>query len=147
MEFKFKNIYIGKLIEALVSEKKLNEERICRFLKINGIQLDAMYKTKSMDTELLLRWSKLLEYDLFRVYSQHLLLYAPPANMNYNRTSATKNNKIPGFTKSLYTPEIVEFIIGQIERKEKTPAEIIVQYRIPKTTLYKWIKKHKKTEE
>lgn len=143
MEFKFKNIYIGKLIETLVAEKKLEEARICRFLKTNETQLYAMYRAKSMDTELLLRWSKLLEYDFFRVYSQHLLLYAPPAKMNYARAPLKGKPKIPGFTKSLYTPEIIEFIIEQIERKEKTPAEIIEQYRIPKTTLYKWIKKHK----
>lgn len=147
MEFKFKNIHIGKLIEALVLEKKLNEERICHFLKINETQLGKMYHVNSMDTELLLRWSKLLEYDFFRVYSQHLLLYAPPAKMNFAKTVLHRNNKIPSFTKSLYTPEIIEFIIEQIERNEKTPAEIIEQYRIPKTTLYKWIKKHKKTED
>lgn len=147
MEFKFKNIHIGKLIETLVLEKKLKEERICHFLKISEAQLGEMYHIKSMDAELLLRWSKLLEYDFFRVYSQHLLLYAPPAKMNFTKAAGQKNNRIPSFTKSLYTPEIIEFVMEQLEREEKTPSEIIEQYRIPKTTLYKWIKKHKKTED
>jgi len=147
MEFKFKNIHIGKLIETLVMERGLKEERICHFLKVSEQQLSDMYHIKSMDTELLLRWSKLLEYDFFRVYSQHLLLYAPPAKMNFVKTTTQKNNRIPSFNKSLYTPEIIEFVIEQIEREEKTPSEIIEQYRIPKTTLYKWIKKHKKTED
>ncbi len=33
-----------------------------------------MYKQKNLDTEMLLKWSKLLEYDFLRIYSQHLIL-------------------------------------------------------------------------
>lgn len=148
MEFKYKDIFIGKLIETRVFEKELKEERICNFLKINEAQLHAMYQSKSMDAELLLRWSKLLEYDFFRIYSQHLVLYAPPARTSSANTSAKSTaSTLPSFSKSLYTPEIIEFIVEQVACKKKTTSEIIEDYRIPKTTLYKWIKKHKKTED
>ena len=36
-----------------------------------------MMNAKSIDTETLLKWSNLLDYDFFRVYTQHLILYAP----------------------------------------------------------------------
>ncbi len=143
MEFKFKDIHIGKLIETLVFEKNIQPDRICSFLNSKEALLPAMYHSKSMDTDLLLRWSKLLEYDFFRIYSQHLLLYAPPAKNN-DIKARNEKSRLPNFIKNLYTPEIIMFIIGLIERDEKTPREIIEQYRIPKTTLYKWIKKHKK---
>lgn len=147
MEFRYKDIQIGQLIEALVLEKSIEEDRICNFLKVNESELEKMYQSKSIDTDLLLRWSKLLEYDFFRIYSQHLLLYAPPAKVNPKENSGNKKKStLPSFTKNLYTPEIIQFIIELIELKKKTPTEIIEQYRIPKTTLYKWIRKHKKTE-
>lgn len=145
IEFRFKEIHIGKLIETMVLEKNILPNRIYNFLDIDEVGLDKIYKEKDIKTDLLLRWCKLLEYDFFRIYSQHLLLYAPPANNNYV-TVSNKRTKMPTFSKNLYTPEIIHFIVELVERKEKTPAEIIEKYRIPKTTLYKWIKKHKKEE-
>lgn len=145
MEFKYKNIQIGTLIELRVTEQDIKEERICDFLKINELQLHEVYQSKSIDCDLLLGFSKLLEYDFFRIYSQHILLYAPPASIHYNQQSK-KSNKLPSFNKNLYTPEIISFIVQKVEKKEKTIAEIITNYRIPRTTLYKWLKKHKKTD-
>lgn len=139
MKFNYKEIHIGTMIKQLVLEKKSNEDRIANFLKADTVVIDRMYEKKSLDTDLLLRWSKLLEYDFFRIYSQHLLLYAPIPKKETKHRSG-----LPSFTKSLYTPEIIGFIIELIELKKKTPTEIIKEYNIPKTTLYKWIKKHKK---
>lgn len=141
MESNYKDIHIGSLVQTLVKERGISESRINNFFKLDTDEIERMYEEKSIDTEMLLKWCKLLEYDFFRIYSQHLLLYAPPLNANL------KNNKVetvPTFIKSLYTPEIIEFIVEQLENKVKTPTEIIEQYRIPKTTLYRWIKKHNK---
>lgn len=148
MEFRYKDIKIGQLIKTLVLEKDIEEHRICNFLKVDESALEKMYQSKSMDTDLLLRWSKLLEYDFFRIYSQHLLLYAPSSKMDAKKSVVVNKEKsaLPSFTKSLYTPEIIQFIIELVEQKKKTPPEIIEHYRIPKTTLYKWIRKHRKTE-
>ena len=104
-----------------------------------------MYESKSLDTELLLRWSKLLEYDFFRIYSQHLILYAPiSADEKANQQNV--NTSLPQFRKNIYTKEIIDFILEQIEKKEMTKNQIMERYRIPKTTLYKWISKHKSSE-
>ena len=139
MNFNYKEIHIGTLIKQLVLEKEVDNDRIANFLKVDKAVIEEMYVEKSLDTNLLLRWSKLLEYDFFRIYSQHLLLYAP---MPKKETKV--KSTLPSFAKSLYTPEIIAFIIELIELNKKTPTEIIKEYNIPKTTLYKWIKKHKK---
>ncbi len=147
MELNYKDIRIGKLIENLVRKKSIGTDRVCNFLNIEESELEKIYESKSMDTDLLLRWSKLLEYDFFRIYSQHLLFYAPSTKMKQKKKAVNKaKNTPPSFTKSLYTPEIIQFILELIEHKKKTPAEIIEQYRIPKTTVYRWIGKHKNIE-
>ena len=144
MIFHFKDIHIGKMIEQLVREREIDLLRIANFLNVEEDKIEAMYKLKSMDTALLLQWSKLLEYDFFRIYSQHILLYAPFGQAKPEEQP--KKSALPQFRKKLYTPEIIEFIIELVEKKEKTKQEIINEYRIPKTTLYKWLSKHKKTK-
>lgn len=143
MEFNFKDIFIGNLIEKRVEELQISTERICNFLKLNEKQLTELYKQNDINTDLLLRCSKLLEYDFFRIYSQHLLLYAPPASVKYKEGGKRKTES-PQFRKSLYTTEIIHFIMELVEKGEMKNSEIITRYNIPKTTLYKWIKKHKK---
>ena len=141
----FKDIHIGYFINQRVTENGIEISRICNFLKCTKKEISKMYESKSLDTELLLRWSKLLEYDFFRVYSQHLILYAPiSADEKANQQNV--NTSLPQFRKNIYTKEIIDFILEQIEKKEMTKNQIIKRYRIPKTTLYKWISKHKSSE-
>lgn len=142
MEFVYKNIHIGQLILRLVTEKEIDDDRIVKFLKVPSSKIKEMYQSKDLGTEMLLLWSKLLEYDFFRIYSQHLLLYAPPASLNYKKKETV--SKLPRFRKNVYTTEIINFIVELYHNKEMTQKEIMDQYNIPKTTLYKWIKKHKK---
>ena len=141
----FKDIHIDYFINQRVTENGIEISRICNFLKCTEKEISKMYQSKSLDTELLLRWSKLLEYDFFRVYSQHLILYAPiSADEKANQQNV--NTSLPQFRKNIYTKEIIDFILEQIEKKEMTKNQIIKRYRIPKTTLYKWISKHKSSE-
>ena len=142
MEFNYKNIHIGQLILRLVTEKEIDDDRIVKFLKVPSSKIKEMYQSKDLGTEMLLLWSKLLEYDFFRIYSQHLLLYAPPASLNYKKKETV--SKLPQFRKNVYTTEIINFIVELYHNKEMTQKEIMDQYNIPKTTLYKWIKKHNK---
>lgn len=137
----FKKIHIGNLIQRKVKEEKISNERICNFMKCTEEDIEKMYQGKSLDTEFLLKWSKLLEYDFFRIYSQHLILYAPPAAES---KTDKKESTLPQFRKNVYTQEIIDFILERIANKEMSKNEVLEIYRIPKTTLYKWIKKHKK---
>ena len=134
----FKEINIGELIKKRVVELDLNPERICQFFKCTESEIEEMYELECLDTGVLLKWSKLLDYDFFRIYSQHLILYSPPSA---EKQDENRKSQLPQFRKSIYTKEIIDFILHQIETGEMTKNEVINQYKIPKTTLYKWISK------
>ncbi|HCA06133.1 transposase [Chryseobacterium sp.] len=136
----FKNIYVGHLIHQVVLEKDVDIDRICKFFKCSEQQIEKMYKEKSLDAKIILCWSKLLQYDFFRIYSHHLILYAPPSRDSNNESKA--NTTIPQFRKNIYTRQLIEFVLELINTDKKTKNQIIEEYRIPKTTLYKWINKY-----
>ena len=139
----FKSIHIGKMIENTVAESRIEISRICNYFKCSDDEIVKIYQSKSLDTEILLKWSKLLQYDFFRMYTQHLILYAPPS-ANEKRSKENKKQTIPEFRKNIYTKEVIDFIIEQIDTEKMTKKQIIERYNIPKTTLYKWISKYKK---
>ncbi|WP_312554705.1 transposase [Empedobacter brevis] len=143
----FKEIHIGLLIKQLVTEKRIELSRICNFMKCTEYEAKEMYKMKSLNTEVLLKWSKLLEYDFFRLYSQHLILYAPVGNNNYAQSSRNSKESLPRFRKNIYTKEMIDYILNKIDTGEMKNVEVIERYNIPKTTLYKWISKYKKSTE
>ena len=136
----FKKIHIGLLLKIKVAESGIELSRICKFLKCNENEVENMYKVKSLDSDILLRWSKILEYDFFRVYSQHLILYAPPLSVGYK--SKSESSKLPQFRKNVYTKEVIDFILERIWKGEMTKSQVIEEYKIPRTTLYKWIDKY-----
>ena len=135
----FKNINIGALIENKIIESEIDINRICKFMNCTESELIETYKNKEISTEDLLRWSKLLQYDFFRLYSQHLILYAPFSSED------NKSKLLPEFRKNIYTKEIIDFIINQITTKKMTKNDVMERYRIPKTTLYKWLHKYGNT--
>lgn len=134
-----KDIHIGDLLYKKVKEEEIEINRICKFLQKTENEIVEIYSRKSVDSELLLKWSKLLEYDFFRLYSSHLILYAPPSNP----IKKEKQSQLPHFRKSLYTKEIIDYILELLETHQMTTKEIINQYRIPKSTLNKWISKYR----
>lgn len=137
----FKKIYIGKMIKEKVTENGIDISRICNFFQCSVEEIEKMYEAKSLDCEILLKWSKLLEYDFFRIYTQHLILYSPPSK-GIVKTLTTKSS-LPKFRKNIYTKEMIDFILERIDAGEMTRNQIIERYRIPKTTLFKWIDKYK----
>ena len=142
----YKEIHIGQMMEKRVTESGIEISRICNFMKNTEEEIQSMYQSKSVDTEILLKWSKLLEYDFFRIYTQHLILYAPPSAIQLKQKTANKANVLPQFRKNIYTKEIIEFILEELYSGNKTKKQIIEEYRIPKTTLYKWISKYESSK-
>ncbi|BEV05400.1 transposase [Chryseobacterium gambrini] len=142
----FKNIHLGRLLKQRVDECRISNERICNFFKCDSIKINHMYNSESIDVMDLLRWSKLLEYDFFRLYSQHLILYSPPGSES-EFSSKLRKTKLPSFRKNIYTKELIDFIIQSLNNGKKTKDQIINQYKIPKTTLYKWLKKYNDKNE
>lgn len=122
-----------------VIECGIELNRICSFLSTDKKHILQMYKSQTIDTEMLLKWSKLLEYDFFRIYTQHLILYSPPS-LHYNKEP---KSSLPSFRKHIYTKEIIDFVIEQIATDSMTRAQVIEKYKIPSSTLHKWLAKHK----
>lgn len=60
-----KEIHIGDLLYKRVKEENIEINRICKFLKATEKEILEMYTAKTLDTDILLRWCKLLEYDFF----------------------------------------------------------------------------------
>ena len=137
----FKSIHIGILINQAVTESGTEMSRICNFFNCTEDEVIEMYQQENLPTDILLKWSKLLEYDFFRIYTQHLILYAPPSAKEQD--SKTEKSSLPQFRKNIYTKEIITFILEQIDSGAMTKIEVMEQYKIPKTTLYKWIDKYK----
>lgn len=138
----YKNIHIGEVIHQRVTECEIKMPRICNFFKCDIETIEKMYEVKSLDTEKLLQWSKLLEYDFFRLYSQYLILYSPPKSVKYNTTQNTKKSLLPQFRKNIYTKEIIDFVLELIRTGKKSKKQVTDEYNIPKTTLYKWLDKY-----
>ena len=137
MKNNYKYIHIGQLIKQVVEERKCEVERISKYFNITIEEVLAIYEQESIDTLQLLKWSKLLRYDFFRIYTQHMVLYSPPA-LDVER--ARKN--VPVFRKNVYTQELIQFIIDKIHSKQMTIVEAIQYYKIPKTTIYRWVDKY-----
>lgn len=141
----FKHIHIGKYLQARVEDLQIPLDRICNFLNVTDEEIESMYQSESIDSHQLLRWCKLLEYDFFRLYSQHLILYSSPTKKDTSPSDNKTSNQLPAFRKHIYTKEIIDFMLELINTGQKTRQQIISEYRIPKTTLYKWIAKHTDT--
>ncbi|MBB6330096.1 putative house-cleaning noncanonical NTP pyrophosphatase (MazG superfamily) [Chryseobacterium sediminis] len=138
-----KNIHIGSLIKQRIEEININVLRICKFLKCTEDELNSMLSEKSLDSEIILKLSTLLEYDFFRLYSQYLILYAPQTIS----IDPEKKTSLPQYRKNIYTKEMVDFILEQIENGSKTQMQIVKEYRIPRSTLYKWVNKYAQSKK
>ena len=128
------------MVKKGVTESGIEISRICNFMKCDEEEINEMFLNESIQTNILLRWSKLLSYDFFRVYSQHLIFYAPPSKGDSSPEKS--NTQLPQFRKNIYTKEVIDFIIEQISTGEMSKKEVIEKYSIPKTTLYKWLSKN-----
>lgn len=144
MKLDFKNIHIGRIIQLRAEENQIEMERICNFMQSTEKEIETMYSQEDLPTGLLLKWSKLLQYDFFRIYSQHLILFAPQKRIQRmgKHSESKKVLLLPQFRKSLYTGEIIEFILELIRTDKKNIKQVMEEYNIPKTTLYKWLEKY-----
>lgn len=139
----YKEIHIGEMIRNKVNEMEVTIQHIAEVFRIPAAVVLETFDKRDLSTGELLRWSKLLRYDFFRVYSQHLILYTPQYPTPVKKKSLTQSMQ---FRKNIYSDELIEFILELIKTGKKTRQEVLNDYRIPKTTLYKWITKHQVTE-
>jgi hypothetical protein len=105
--------------------------------------LNKMLQSSTLDALVLLKWSKVLRYDFFRLYSSHLMLHHGISN---TLSRKTENVEIDGIQirKNVYTKELIEFLVNKVRNNEMVSSQVITQYGIPKTTFYKWLQKYPK---
>ncbi len=139
MNMLYKEIHIGEMIRNKVNEMEVTVQHIAEVFRVPAEAVLETFDKPEISTGELLRWSKLLRYDFFRVYSQHLILYTPQYPTPVKRKTPSKSMQ---FRKNIYSDELIEFVLELIKTGKKTRQQIVDDYRIPKTTLYKWITKH-----
>ena len=105
------------MLKIAVTESGIEMSRICNFMNCNEEEIKEMFLHESIQTDILLRWSKILSYDFFRVYTQHLILYAPLSAVD-EKTKVKKKSSLPQFRKNIYTKEIINFVLEQINTKK-----------------------------
>lgn len=140
----YKEINIGQLLSSRMRECKIDEERILNILNIDSATLNSIFQANDINTVMLLKLSKILDYDFFRLYSQHLLLYASCSHNSFDKQNS--KSSLPIFKKQLYTKEIIDFILKKYFSKEMNKSQIMKVYNIPKTTLHRWIIKYTNDE-
>lgn len=138
-----RNIHIGEVIQKVLLEKGYTIESIRLKFGITLRSTMSMLNSESLDTLALLKWSKILKYDFFRLYSSHLMLHHGISNTLTNKSG---NVKIDGIQirKNVYTKELIQFVVNKVRNKEMATKQVISQYGIPKTTFYKWLQKYPK---
>ncbi len=115
-----------------MQECGIDTGRAVAFLKVRKEEVEQMYIRKSLDCDILLCWCKLLEYDFFRTYSLHLILYAPQYVGNgKGKKKVNRNDTLLSRTGG---------------KREKTYKQIQKEYNIPSTTILRWCHKYGKTE-
>ena len=142
----YKHIHIGNFIKMRMQECNIDMNRACNFFKCHEDDIVRQFNSEDLRCNDLLKWSKLLEYDFFRIYTQHLILYSPPRSINNLAFVQNDLSQMPAFRKSIYTKEIIEFILEKLKKGDMSKQEIMDKYNIPKTTLYKWISKYDKND-
>lgn len=147
MDTNFKYIHIGNLLRWRMEEYAVDAGRAAVFLKVAEEEIDKMCEQTSIDSDLLLRWSRLLEYDFFRIYTQHLILYAPQDPNKARRKKDNQKTDLPVFKKNIYTQEVITYLIEMVENGRKTCKQIQNEYNIPSTTVFRWINKYGKNKK
>lgn len=82
---------IGEKVEARAKELRIGPTELARKIKTTKQNIYHIYKRESIDTELLMRLSKVLDYDFFQYYSEeNESMVSEPARPAYG-----KNKKQP----------------------------------------------------
>ncbi|CAA7197065.1 transposase [Chryseobacterium potabilaquae] len=122
----FKNFHIGSLIEQKGKEVEIEATRICDTFNCKKEELQKMYESEGLELEFLLIWSKLLNYDFSRIYSQHIVLYVPQI-ITPEKFSKKRHLKS---LKNIYTNGIIDFILKMLFTGEK------IRYRLPESMVF-----------
>jgi hypothetical protein len=135
-----KNIHIGQIIQSKVKDQAVKTARLTKYFDCDEEEINKMYQAESIDTNLLLGWSKLLKTDFFRFYVGHLTMYHA---IKVNAGNKKIERQVGEFRKNVYSKEIIDFILQQMKDKNLSISQVMTKYNIPKTTIHRWVRKQK----
>lgn len=138
-----RNIHIGSIIKEVIQEKKVNIEELKLKIGYSTFAINNLFDSKSIDSMELLKWSKALRYDFFRLYSSHLMFHHGISNSPSKKLDTIEIEGVQ-IQKNAYTKELVQFLVNKVRNYEMNSSQVINQYGIPKTTFYKWLQKYPK---
>jgi predicted transcriptional regulator len=138
-------IHIGELIKKKLEESGIDKTVFAHRIKKSYPTTLNIFKKKSIKTDDLLKISKVLKYDFFRVYSADIQLTCPKATNNVRlgnkETGNGAESALPRFKKNLYSNEFIDNLVKEINDGKLTRYEAMKKYELPKTTLYRWCPK------
>jgi hypothetical protein len=138
-----RNIHIGSIIKEVIQEKKISSEELKIKIGYSSRDINNLFISKSIDSLELLKWSKALGYDFFRLYSSHLMHHHGISNSPTKKIDTIEIGGVQ-MQKNIYTKELIQFLVNKVRKCEMNSSQVINQYGIPKTTFYKWLQKYPK---
>jgi hypothetical protein len=141
-----RNIHIGELIGKVMKEKNIPLKVAVYKMKLSTKTVNKQLSSSSIEAIDLLKWSKILRYDFFRLYSCHLMLHHGISNALVKNQGAVKIEGIH-IRKNVYTKELIYFLISKVRKQEMSAMQVVKKYGIPKTTFYKWLQKYNIEDE
>jgi predicted transcriptional regulator len=137
-------IHIGDLIRRKLEESGMDKTVFANRIKKSYPTTLNIFKKSSIKTDDLLKISKVLKYDFFRIYSADIQLTCPKAtnNVRIGSSKNTDTTALPRFKKNLYTTEFIDTLVKDINEGKMTRYEAMKKYELPKTTLYRWCRKN-----
>ena len=145
MNENLKYIPLGSWIQTRIEECGLDIHTVAESLHTSTSELQVLFQKESVQSGILLKFCKLLSYDFFRIYTQHLILYAPQEQRIAKRKSKTQKQYSTSFVKNIYTQEVISYLIELSEKGKKTYKQLSEEYNIPPTTLTRWADKYGNT--
>ena len=143
----YKHIHIGQCLKGIVEIKEISSSQICSFFQCDYQSILEVYEQETIDSGILLRWCKFLDYNMFMFYHSHLQLYTPSAaGTKLKKSSSKGDNSRYVFRKNLYSPEVVDWILGELNSNRLSVKEVMEKYNIPRTTIYRWQKKYQQKQ-
>ena len=138
-------IHIGELIKKKLEESGMDKTVFAHRIKKSYPTTLNIFKKRSIKTDDLLKISKVLKYDFFRVYSAEIQLTCPKATNNVRQSAMSKgeatDTTLPRFKKNLYSNEFIDNLVKEINEGKLSRYEAMKKYELPKTTLYRWCRK------
>lgn len=85
-------IHLGREIHEKVLNSNLTKKQIMTYFRCSDSKVNSMYHSEHMKSDLIMKWSILLDFDFFQFFSSSFIKYK-----KYNKKYDKKDDKKDGF--------------------------------------------------